>query len=121
MSEFRELLTSFQRQLLALSLRDGLIHLQINYGPSESMVFQTRETYNSGGWVRVEAARAERNGVETGVLRVSFNGAKEELMDTIDLPRGAEFQASTEDPIGANCFDTVLVTDRHHVISGVSD
>ena len=59
------------------------------------MVFQTSETYNSGGWVKVEAARAERNGVETGVLRVSFNGAKEELMDTIDLPRGAEFQAST--------------------------
>ena len=44
--------------------------LQINYGPSESMVFQTAETYNSGGWVKVEAARAERNGVETGVLRV---------------------------------------------------
>ena len=86
---------TFQRQLLALSLRDGMIHLQINYGPSESMVFQTSETYNSGGWVKVEAARAERNGVETGVLRVSFNGAKEELMDTIDLPRGAEFQAST--------------------------
>ena len=71
-----------------------MIHLQINYGPSESMVFQTTETYNSGGWVKVEAARAERNGVETGVLRVTFNGAKEELMDTIDLPRGAEFQAS---------------------------
>ena len=31
--------------------------------------------------------------LSTHYLRVSFNGAKEELMDTIDLPRGAEFQA----------------------------
>ena len=72
-----------------------MLHLQLNYGPSESMVFQTTETYNSGGWVKVEAARAERNGVETGVLRVLFNGAKEELMDTIDLPEGTVFQVSS--------------------------
>ena len=85
-----------------------MIHLQINYGPSESMVFQTTETYNSGGWVKVEAARAERNGVETGVLRVSFNGAKEELMDTIDLPRGAEFQASDQRAIPQSCSVSLL-------------
>lgn len=83
----------FQRQFLALSLRDGMIHLQINYGPSDSLVFQTTKTYNSGGWVKVEAARAQRNGVETGVLRTTFNGVREDLMDTINLPADTVFQA----------------------------
>jgi hypothetical protein len=33
-----------------------------------------------GTWVKVEAARALRNGVETGVLRVTHNGARDDLV-----------------------------------------
>ena len=74
-------------------MRDGHLHLQLSYGPSDSLVFQTANAYNSGGWVKVEAARATRNGVETGVLRATFNGEREDLMDTIDLPPDTTFQA----------------------------
>ena len=57
----------------------------------DAVVRRDRECDGAGACTKVVG---ERNGVETGVLRVTFNAAKEELMDTIDLPRGAEFQAS---------------------------
>ena len=56
------------------------------------MVFVTNQAYNTGEWVKVEAARALRNGVETGVLRVTSGNEKEELMDTISLPSQVSFR-----------------------------
>ena len=61
--------------------------MEINYGPEKQLAFLTSNTYNGGIWVKVEAARALRNNVETGVLRVTLNGVQEDLMDTIALPR----------------------------------
>ena len=78
---------TFQRQHLLLELRDGRIFMEINYGPEKQLAFLTSNTYNGGIWVKVEAARALRNNVETGVLRVTLNGVQEDLMDTIALPR----------------------------------
>jgi hypothetical protein len=66
--------------------------MELNYGPEKQLAFLTSNTYNGGGWVKVEAARALRNNVETGVLRVTLNGVSEDLMDTIALPRAITFQ-----------------------------
>ncbi len=75
-------------QYLLLSLRHGRVRLEISYGEGHVLSFETLQTYNSGSWVSVEAARALRGDAdETGVLRVDFNGAKEDLMNTISLPR----------------------------------
>ena len=75
-----------------LELRDGRIFMELHYGPEKQLAFLTSHTYNGGGWVKVEAARALRNNVETGVLRVVLNGVHEDLMDTIALPPGVVFQ-----------------------------
>lgn len=66
--------------------------MELHYGPEKQLAFLTSHTYNGGGWVKVEAARALRNNVETGVLRVVLNGVHEDLMDTIALPTGVAFQ-----------------------------
>lgn len=74
-----------------MSLRYGKIHLVIDYGRHHRLEFESVSTYNSGAWVKVEAARALRNEVETGLLRINFNGVREDLMNTIDLPLGLSF------------------------------
>ena len=72
-------------QYLSLSLRNGKVHLIISYARQSVLIFESTKTYNGGNWVSVEAARALRNELETGVLRVTFNGQREDLMNTIDL------------------------------------
>jgi len=42
-----------------------------------------QNTYNSGSWVKIEAGRAYRNGMETGVLRVTYNGLREDFVDSL--------------------------------------
>ena len=76
---------------MVLTLRHGKIHLIIHYDRQNRLEFESVNTYNSGAWVKVEAARAIRNDIETGVLRINFNGAREDLMNTIDLQMGTVF------------------------------
>ena len=66
--------------------------MELNYGPEKQLSFLTSHTYNGGSWVQAEVARALRNNVETGVLRVTLNGVREDLMDTIALPPKLDFQ-----------------------------
>lgn len=66
--------------------------MELNYGPEKQLAFLSSNTYNGGNWVQAEVARATRNNVETGVLRVTLNGVREDLMDTISLPSGVVFQ-----------------------------
>jgi len=73
-------------QYVALELKEGHLFLTFNYGMGKSMVFVTNHVYNNGEWIKVEAARALRNGVETGILRVEKGDQKEEFMDTLSLP-----------------------------------
>ena len=61
-----------QDQFLSLFLRHGKVHLVIRYGRGASLIFETTQTYNNGAWIKVEAARALRNGLETGVLRYFY-------------------------------------------------
>ncbi len=82
-----------------LSLRHGKLRLVICYGPGVStnagnvfIAFETSTTYNSGGWVGVEAARALRNGIETALLRVSFGGAREDLVNTVEAAEAIPFE-----------------------------
>ena len=79
-------------QYLALELKKGHLFLTLNYGMGKRMVFVTNHVYNNGEWVKVEAARALRNGVETGILRVVKGNEKEDLMDTISFPSQVSFQ-----------------------------
>lgn len=67
----------------------GRVRLVLQYAKGQTLVFETTNTYNGGEWVGVEAARAVRDGLETGVLRVNLNGAREDLMNTIKLPESA--------------------------------
>ena len=55
----------------------GRLYMELNYGPEKQLSFLTSNTYNGGGWVQAEVARALRNNVETGVLRVTLNGIRE--------------------------------------------
>lgn len=80
------------RQHFLLELRDGRLYMELNYGPEKQLAFLSSNTYNGGSWVQAEVARALRNNVETGVLRVTLNGVREDLMDTIALPAGVTFQ-----------------------------
>ena len=59
--------------------------MELNYGPEKQLSFLTSNTYNGGGWVQAEVARALRNNVETGVLRVTLNGVREGRCDTENL------------------------------------
>ena len=45
-------------QYLSIELRSGKIVFIINYGKGALMQFSTKETYNSGQWVKIEAGRA---------------------------------------------------------------
>ena len=54
--------------------------MELNYGPEKQLSFLTSNTYNGGGWVQAEVARALRNNVETGVLRVTLNGIREGII-----------------------------------------
>jgi len=81
-----------KNQHLALELKNGHLYLTFNYGNGKTLSFVTSNAYNNGEWVKVESARALRNGVETGVLRVVSGNQKEELMDTISLSSSISFQ-----------------------------
>ena len=47
-------------QYLALQLVDGRVGFRIQYGPNVTLDFMSRNTYNSGQWVKIEAGRAYR-------------------------------------------------------------
>lgn len=70
-------------QYLGAELVAGRVVLTIQYGPGARLQFRTKQQYNSGQWVKLEAGRAFRGGSETGVLRVTFNGAREDFMDSL--------------------------------------
>ena len=70
-------------QYLSTELRNGKVYFKINYGNGVKMEFTSKDTYNSGQWVKIEAGRAFRNGLETGVLRVTFNGLREDFVDSL--------------------------------------
>ena len=72
-------------QYLSLELKAGHLFLTLHYERGKQMVFLTDNMYSNGKWVKVEAARALRNEVETGILRVNSGNTKEDLMDTIEL------------------------------------
>ena len=74
-----------------LELKHGRLLLNLNYGAGQNLVFLTENAYNIGDWVKVEAARALRDGAETGVLRVTKGNDREDLMDTISLPPQVSF------------------------------
>ena len=57
--------------------------MELNYGPEKQLSFLTSNTYNGGGWVQAEVARALRNNVETGVLRVTLNGIREGIYNSL--------------------------------------
>ena len=59
--------------------------MELNYGPEKQLSFLTSNTYNGGGWVQAEVARALRNNVETGVLRVTLNGIREGIYDSLRI------------------------------------
>jgi len=70
-------------QYLSTELRNGKVYFKINYGNGVKLEFSSKDTYNSGQWVKIEAGRAFRNGLETGVLRVTFNGVREDFVDSL--------------------------------------
>jgi len=70
-------------QFLSIELKRGRVHFIIHYGAGARLEFSSRDTYNSGAWVKIEAGRASRNGKETGVLRVTFNGLREDFVDSL--------------------------------------
>ena len=59
--------------------------MELNYGPEKQLSFLTSNTYNGGGWVQAEVARALRNNVETGVLRVTLNGIREGIYNSLRI------------------------------------
>ena len=59
--------------------------MELNYGPEKQLSFLTSNTYNGGGWVQAEVARALRNNVETGVLRVTLNGIREGIYNFLRI------------------------------------
>ena len=70
-------------QYMSVELRRGKVVMVIHYGSGARLEFATKQTYNSGQWVKIEAGRAFRGGSETGVLRVTFNGVKEDFVDSL--------------------------------------
>ena len=70
-------------QSMLIQLKDGMVKFSIDYGNNATLQFSSRNTYNSGQWVKIEAGRAYRKGVETGVLRVTHSGIREDFMDTL--------------------------------------
>ena len=70
-------------QYFALQLRSGRVNFIINYGPGSRIELTSKNTYNSGAWVKIEAGRADRSGQETGVLRITFNGLREDFVDSL--------------------------------------
>ena len=71
------------QQNMLIQLQEGMVKFIIDYGDNVKLEFSTKNTYNSGQWVKIEAGRAYRKGVETGVLRVTHSGVREDLMDTL--------------------------------------
>ncbi|XP_065339678.1 laminin subunit alpha lam-3 [Cloeon dipterum] len=59
-------------RLISLSLRQGRVHFRVDYGGSARLELSTIQNYNTGEWVRVDAARHfDRNKrLERGLLRV---------------------------------------------------
>jgi hypothetical protein len=47
-------------QYLALQLVDGRVSFKIQYAKNVTLDFVSRNTYNSGQWVKIEAGRAYR-------------------------------------------------------------
>ena len=81
-------------QYLAAELRAGRIVFRIVYSVGVQLEFTSRDTYNNGQWVKLEAGRALRGGQETGVLRVTYNGLREDFMDSIPPSRDLDLQNS---------------------------
>ena len=82
-------------QYLSTELRNGKVYFKIDYGNGKTMEFTSKDTYNSGQWVKIEAGRASRNDLETGVLRVTFNGLREDFVDSLPaMPMELELQSS---------------------------
>ena len=82
-------------QYLSVEMKAGKIVLVINYGKGGKLEFVTKQTYNSGQWVKLEAGRASRGGSETGVLRVTFNGLREDYVDSISALQTQELDLQT--------------------------
>ena len=82
-------------QYLSVEIKAGKIYFVINYGNGGKLEFQTKQTYNSGQWVKIEAGRASRGGSETGVLRVTFNGLREDFVDSISALQTQELDLQT--------------------------
>ena len=60
-----------QGQYISLELTEGLIRYQVRYGSGYEMSLQSRQKYNTGQWVKVEASRVLIRGVETALLKVA--------------------------------------------------
>ena len=60
--------SNFQGQYISLEITEGLIRYQVRYGSGYEMSLQSRQKYNTGQWVKVEASRVLIRGVETGLL-----------------------------------------------------
>ena len=58
-------------QYISLELTEGLIRYQVRYGSGYEMSLQSRQKYNTGQWVKVEASRVLIRGVETALLKVA--------------------------------------------------
>ena len=82
-------------QYLSVELRGGRIFFVINYGQGARLEFITKQTYNSGQWVKIEAGRAFRSGSETGVLRVTFNGYREDFVDNLSALQSQDLDLHT--------------------------
>ena len=82
-------------QYLSVEMKAGKIVLVINYGNGGKLEFVTKQTYNSGQWVKIEAGRASRGGSETGVLRVTFNGLREDYVDSVSALQTQELDLQT--------------------------
>lgn len=61
----------FQGQYISLELTEGVIRYQVRYGAGFEMSLQSRQKYNTGQWVKVEASRVLIRGVETVLLTVA--------------------------------------------------
>ena len=62
---------AFQGQYISLELTEGLLRYEVRYGSNYELSLQSRKRYNTGQWVKVEAARVLLRGVETALLKVA--------------------------------------------------
>jgi laminin alpha 1/2 len=67
-------------QYLALQLVDGRVSFQIQYAKNVTLNFVSRNTYNSGQWVKIEAGRAYRK-VSNSSFLVHLKNLNISIMD----------------------------------------